>query len=127
MYEEGDKKGRISPKKLKEFQKIFDKALKLGAEDAMYLNYYGYVLIDHDLDVERGIKLVTRALKQEPTNTFYLDSLAWGLYKLGKCQEAYKIMKRVIAKEGILQESEIRMHWESIRECNRVIDNSEMF
>ncbi len=128
MYEMAHQKKKITPELLKKFQKLFDKALKMGLKGGMYLNYYGYVLIDHDLDIEKGIKLVKEALKQKPNNSFYLDSLAWGLYKLGKCQEAYKLMKRVIAKEGILQESEIKTHWESIRECKKSFESTpDMF
>jgi tetratricopeptide (TPR) repeat protein len=128
MYEKAHQQKNISPETLKKFQKLFDKALKEGIKNGVYLNYYGYILIDHDLNIERGIKLVKLALEKKPNNSFYLDSLAWGLYKLGKCKEAYKIMKKVIAKEGILQENEIKIHWESIRECNKNIHlNRSMF
>jgi len=115
-YEAARAEKKVTPQVLKTFRKLFDEALKKGLDDSLYLNYYGYTLIDHDLDLERGIALVRRALKQQPDNSYYLDSLAWGLYKLGRCDQAYRVMEKVIADEG-LQEPEIRMHWESIRKC----------
>ena len=115
-YEAARAKKKITPQVLKTFRRLFDEALKKGLDDSLYLNYYGYTLIDHDLDIERGISLVRRALRQQPDNSYYLDSLAWGLYKLGHCDQAYRVMEKVIADEGI-REPEIKMHWESIRKC----------
>jgi tetratricopeptide (TPR) repeat protein len=115
-YEKARAEKNITPKLLKKFQELFERALNEGEDDSLYLNYYGYTLIDHDLDLEKGLALVRRALKQQPDNVYYLDSLAWGLYKMGRCTEAAKVMEKVIASEGF-QEPEIKMHWESIREC----------
>lgn len=103
-------------KMLTEVISYFEKAIASGVEESIYLNYYGYTLIDKEFDVNKGISIVQEALKQQPDNTFYLDSLAWGYYKQGKCKEAYEVMKKVIEKEGLEQE-EIRDHWEAIRNC----------
>jgi tetratricopeptide (TPR) repeat protein len=116
LYEKARAERRVTPALLKTFRSLFDRALKEGAEDGLYLNYYGYTLIDHDLDVARGLELVRRALKLQPDNPYYLDSLAWGLYKEGRCAEAAKVMEKVVAGDG-LREPEIRMHLESIRQC----------
>ena len=115
-YEKARAEHKVTPKLLKRFRALFEKALKEGADEGLYLNYYGYTLIDHDLDVARGLELVRRALKQQPDNAYYLDSLAWGLYKEGQCAEAARVMQKVIAGEG-LREPEIKMHWESIQKC----------
>jgi len=94
----------------------FDKALGLGVDDSIYLNYYGYTLIDKEIDVEKGMKIIQNALLQQPDNTYYLDSLAWGYYKTHACSQAYDIMKRVIDEEG-LEEDEIIEHWHAIKQC----------
>lgn len=82
--------------------------------DSVYLNYYGYLLIDHDIDVKKGLTLVQEALKIEPNSPYYLDSLAWGLYKLGNCAEAFEIMKYF--GENIYEE-EVLEHFEAIKKC----------
>ena len=94
----------------------FDKAFKLGIDDSIYLNYYGYTLIDKEVDIKKGMKIIEDALVQQPENTFYLDSLAWGHYKEGNCVKAYQLMKRVVDEEG-LEEPEIVEHWNAIQAC----------
>ena len=95
---------------------LFQNAVKLGNDDSIYLNYYGYTLIDKNLDIKNGIKIVKKALSQQPNNAYYLDSLAWGYYKQRDCVNAYKVMKQVVAKEG-LKEKEIIHHWRAIKQC----------
>ena len=95
----------------------FEKALKT-IDNPMYQNYLAYILIDYDKDINKGIKLVKRALKKEPDNLAYIDTLAWGEYKANNCEEAYKQMKIVVDKAG-LEDSEIKLHWEKIKECTK--------
>jgi len=103
-------------KMINEALSYFEKAVKLGNDDSLYLNYYGYTLIDKEVDIKKGIKIIENALVQQPNNTYYLDSLAWGYYKMGKCDEAIILMKRVVAEEG-LKEDEIKTHWNAIKQC----------
>jgi len=91
----------------------FEKAIKHGVKNPVYLNYYGYTLIDKDLNIDKGLKIIQKALEQEPENTYFLDSLAWGYYKLNNCQIAYPTMKKVVEVEG-LNEEEIIGHWNAI-------------
>lgn len=85
-------------------------------DDALYLNYLGYLLIDNDMDIKKGISLVKEALKQDKNSPFYLDSLAWGYYKLKNCQEAKRIIERVLKLEGGEHE-EVKEHLRAIDEC----------
>ena len=94
----------------------FEKAVKLGNDDSIYLNYYGYTLIDKEVDVKKGMQIIEDALVQQPNNTYYLDSLAWGHYKNRDCGKAYTLMKRVVDEEG-LEQSEISEHWQAIKQC----------
>lgn len=98
--------------------KTFDKAISLGVDDSIYLNYYGYTLIDKDIDVKKGMRILQDALKQQPDNTYYLDSLAWGYYKQKQCDKAYDLMEKVIAQEGF-KEPEITAHWDAIKKCKK--------
>ncbi|WP_309499028.1 hypothetical protein [Sulfurovum sp.] len=93
-----------------------EEAIHLGVDDSIYLNYYGYTLIDKEVDIKKGMKVIEDALIQQPDNTYYLDSLAWGYYKKYECKKAYELMKRVVDEEG-LEEEEIIEHWNAIRKC----------
>jgi len=111
MYERAS--NREDKKMLKEFTNLFDTAFDKKLQDGLYLNYYGYILIDSGLDVSKGVQLVERALSQESENSYYLDSLAWGYYKKNECKKAYTTMKKVVNIEG-LKEKEIIEHWNKI-------------
>ncbi len=114
LFEKSEDKN--DKKMIKEVIGYFEKAIDLGVSDSIYLNYYGYTLIDKEIDVKKGIKLIKEALRQQPHNTYYLDSLAWGYYKENKCKKAYEMMKKVVDEEG-LDEKEIIEHWELIQKC----------
>lgn len=94
----------------------FELALSSGINNASYQNYYGYLLIDFNLDIKKGINLIKSALKTTPNNIAYLDSLAWGYYKLGECKKALGIMEKIVKVTG-LNDSEIKFHWEKIKNC----------
>ena len=96
----------------------FELALSSGINNASYQNYYGYLLIDYNLDVKKGIRLVKQALKTTPNNIAYLDTLAWGYYKIKACKKAYKVMKKIISKVG-LQDKDIADHWTIIKKCKK--------
>lgn len=113
IYEYEINKNKLTPEIFASIAKKFEEVTSLLV-DSVYLNYYGYLLIDHDLDVKKGVFLVQEALKLEPNSPYYLDSLAWGLYKLGHCAEAYEIMKYF--GENIYEE-EVAMHFEAIKKC----------
>lgn len=89
-------------KRYDESFKIFEKLLPLPEnvfpEKMLALNYYGYTLIDLNrsmFEVQKGFMLVSAALKMDKSGTpsdAFLDSKAWGLYRLGRFQEAYDVM-----------------------------------
>lgn len=86
------------------------------SDDAAYLNYLGYLLIDHEIDIKGGIAYVKKSLEKEKDSPFYLDSLAWGYYKQGKCTQALKIMKRVRINLG-KDDAEVSAHIKAIEKC----------
>lgn len=102
---------------LKEILDKFDKSIK-DLNNATYQNYYGYLLIDHDVDYKKGIEFVKKALLKEPDSPYYLDSLAWGYYKLKECKKADEIMKQISYKfSDFLNSSEAKEHLEAINKC----------
>lgn len=93
----------------------FDKVLQTE-DNHIYQNYLAYILIDFDIDIQKGLLLVKKALEKDPTNVAYLDTLAWGEYKIKNCKDAYTYMKQVVDEVG-LDDEEIKLHWEKIKEC----------
>jgi tetratricopeptide (TPR) repeat protein len=116
LYEDAKKKAEVTPAVLQKFRTLFEKALKEGLKGDIYMNYYGYTLIDEDIDIDRGIELVKKAVADKAQNSYYLDSLAWGYYKKGECKKAYETMELCIDRGG-LKEEEIAMHKKMIDKC----------
>lgn len=69
------------------FESNFRYLLNKNPNDANVLNYLGYSLIDRGLKLDEAIEMVEKAVKLEPQNIAYLDSLAWGYYKKGESLE----------------------------------------
>ena len=106
-------KNKNSKKLLNSISGKFDKVVDI-LKDPLYYNYYGYLLINHELDIDRGIELVKKALKTEPDSLFYIDSLAWGMYKKGNCEDAYKLLEPLSKKSD---EKEILDHIKIMKKC----------
>ena len=110
-FEMAEDKNSVVSSVVSKFEKVLE-----NNSNHIYENYLAYILIDFDIDIEKGIALVKKALEVEPDNIAYIDTLAWGEYKLKNCNEAYIQMKRVVDEVG-LDDEEINIHWEKIKEC----------
>ncbi len=83
--------------------------------DDVFENYLGYLLIDYDIDSAKGVEYVRKALEKDPKSPFYLDSLAWGLYKQKKYKEAFDAMKQ--AYDGAKDDPTVKEHYDAIKKC----------
>ncbi len=100
---------------IKDVLKKFELALK-EKSNPEYENFYGYLLIDYDLDVKKGLELVKKAYDLNPQNIAFKDSLAWGYFKNNECKLADKYMSEVVEKVG-LEDEEIKLHYDEIKDC----------
>jgi tetratricopeptide (TPR) repeat protein len=90
-----------------ERQKFFDKAeeqfkkvLAINPKNAPVLNYYGYMLGDLGIRLDEAEELVQRALKEEPFNGAYLDSLGWIYFKESKYAAAESTLRKAVERES---------------------------
>lgn len=90
-----------------ERQKLFDKAeeqfkkvLLVNPKNAPVLNYYGYMLGDLGIRLDEAEALVQRALKEEPYNGGYLDSLGWIYFKQNKPADAEAMLHKAVGRES---------------------------
>ena len=75
----------------------YRKALNLDRDNVGVLNNYSYFLSEADQELERALRMSTRANELEPGNSTYLDTQGWVLYKLGRYEEAKKVIHNAIA------------------------------
>lgn len=72
------------------------------------LNYLGYMLADHEKDLDEALELIRRALALDESNGAYLDSLGWTLFRKGLLEEAEEPLQR--AAEAIPEEAVVHDH-----------------
>ena len=114
QYERDSK--NLTKKSLDEIIYNFEKSV-VRLDNPLYFNYYGYLLIDHDIDIKKGVELVEKALAREPNSVYYIDSLAWGYFKLGECVKADEIMQQAMHDEEFIKSQEAQEHIRMIKEC----------
>lgn len=73
---------------------IFEALIAGEPDHAPALNYLGYMWIDRGAEIEEGLALVRRALQIDSNNGAYVDSLGWGLFRLGRFAEASEVLER---------------------------------
>jgi tetratricopeptide (TPR) repeat protein len=77
-------------------EKYFEKCLSLKPDYAEAQNYLGYMWAERGTNLVRARELLEQAVKTEPNNAAYLDSLAWVLFKLNEPAAALdQILKAV--------------------------------
>ena len=81
------KKEALSEKELKS-------ALELDPNFAEALNSLGYIYVEENKNLGQAEKLIKKAVHLEPDNGAYIDSLGWLYFKLGKTEEALKLLER---------------------------------
>ena len=60
------------------------------------MNNLGYFLLERNERIDEAFELIQQAVKIDPTNPSYLDSLGWAYYKQGKYVDAEKYLKEAL-------------------------------
>jgi tetratricopeptide (TPR) repeat protein len=87
-------------KKFEQAEQQFRNVLESNPNNAQVLNYYGYMLADRGIRLDEATSMIERAVKQEPSNGAYLDSLGWAYYKQNKLTEAEECLRKAVDREG---------------------------
>jgi len=90
----------------------YEKALDLDEKNATALNGLGFVLVDQDMDLLRGLRCCRKAVDLKPQNPAYQDSLGWAYYKNGELLEARTWLRRAL--ESAPQKKEIKDHVKTV-------------
>ena len=78
---------------------FFRDALDLDPNNAMTLNYMGYMFADKGLRLPEALKLIRKAVEQEPMNGAYLDSLGWVYFKMGEYEMAEENLRQAVERD----------------------------
>jgi tetratricopeptide (TPR) repeat protein len=73
---------------------LYERAIRLSDSAAVYLNNLAYTYAARGLELDKAYTLVDRALKAEPKNSSYLDTMGWIEYGRGRFKEALKFLRK---------------------------------
>lgn len=74
----------------------FRQSLSVDPDNALTLNYLGYMLADHNTKLNEALEMVQHAVKLDPENGAYLDSLGWVHFKMGQYAIAEQVLQKAI-------------------------------
>ncbi len=82
--------------------------LDFDPEDPDVLNFLGYHLAEQDTNLREAEQLLLHALEKDSENGFYLDSLGWIYYRMGRGGLAVEFISRAIrlmnTDDGVLRD-----------------------
>lgn len=84
------------------------KSLTIDPNNGQALNFLGYLYADYKVKVDRAVPLIEQALALDPDNPYYIDSLGWAYYRLGRLEDARGQLEKAIALGG--DEPEVLEH-----------------
>jgi len=80
-------------------EQFFNQALNLDPENAMTLNYLGYMWADKGEKLPEALKMIRKAVDTEPWNGAYLDSLGWVYFKMGEYELAEDNLRQAVNRD----------------------------
>jgi Flp pilus assembly protein TadD len=75
-------------KRWPEAEADFNIALSVAPNQPEVLNALGYGWVDRGQNLEEGLALIRKALAARPSNSSFIDSLGWALFRLGRFEQA---------------------------------------
>ncbi|HEX8142617.1 MAG TPA: tetratricopeptide repeat protein [Pyrinomonadaceae bacterium] len=87
----GDKKGS---------EESLRRVLAREPNNATALNNLGYFLVERNERLNEALEMIQKAVRAEPTNSSFLDSLGWAYFKLGKLDEAERHLSEAARRDA---------------------------
>ncbi len=84
----------------KDAYKNYKISLKLNPNNARSLNNYSYYLSLEKKELNRALKMSSKAVEIEPNNSTYIDTKGWVLFQMERYNEAKEVLQNAVAKDG---------------------------
>ena len=85
-------------KKYDEAEETFKRVIANDPNNAVALNYLGYMLADRGVRLEEAMGYIKKAVQLDPQNGAYLDSLGWAYFKMGNYDLAEENLRKAIER-----------------------------
>ena len=103
----------LAQKAAKACYDAYERSLRYNKDNILTLNNYAYFLSLDSVALERALVMSSRVVELTGSNPTYLDTHAWVLFKLGRTDEAKRIMQQAIALDG-QKSTELLVHYGDI-------------
>jgi Flp pilus assembly protein TadD len=93
----------------------FLRALEFEPEQPYVLNYLGYSWVEKGINLKKALAMIRKAVELRPNDGYIVDSLGWGLYQLGKMDEAVRELERAVelrAEDPIINDHLGDAYWQ---------------
>ncbi len=104
---------KLAQKAAKACYDAYERSLRYNKDNILTLNNYAYFLSLDSVALERALVMSSRVVELTGSNPTYLDTHAWVLFKLGRTDEAKRIMQQAIALDG-QKSTELLVHYGDI-------------
>jgi len=72
------------------------RALQLRPDQPHVLNYLGYSWVDQGIHLDEGMDMIRKAVTLRPDDGFFIDSLGWAYYRVGRYEDAVRELERAV-------------------------------
>ena len=96
MYEQAMAAERLE--RLQDMERLLRRVIELEPNHGHAHNALGYALADRNLRLQEARALIVRALELSPGDPFITDSLGWVEFRLGRLDEAERLLREAYGK-----------------------------
>ena len=87
-------------KKWDQCDSVYKKALLIDSSNALINNNYAYSLSERGIKLDQALKMSKIAIKAEPANSAYLDTMGWIYFKMERLSEAETYIQKALSISG---------------------------
>jgi tetratricopeptide (TPR) repeat protein len=80
-------------------ERLANRLIELQPNNANAYNVLGYSLLDRNVRVKEGMRLVEKAYHLSPNDAAIIDSVGWGNYRLGNLDKSLEFLRRAFAAD----------------------------
>ncbi len=88
---------------------VFKRLLAINRHHADALNYLGFMYADRNVHLAEAESLLTEAVRIEPRNAAFLDSMGWLFFRQGRYQEAKQHLSDAIEIDDSVAEMHVHL------------------
>ena len=89
-----------SNKQYKESDGAYERALIIDPDNALILNNYAYNLSTRGQSLDKALEMAHRAIRKEPNNPSYLDTIGWIYYMMKDYKTAKDYIEKAVSING---------------------------